>query len=146
MVVGGAATSMNREAALEGPSHRSLGSPTSLSIQAKSSPHHGDFLLAVSRSCNLGIHYPLPREVPAAGAGVCHLFSGSTDSLGHAVPFPTGDHDFVSGGAMGKKPDESLRQSAYTRGVSGRDDRHEHFQGDLCIGRHGALCMALLWL
>ncbi len=47
---------------------------------------------------------------------------------------------------MGEKSDESVCQPPDAGGVSCRDDRHEHLQGDVRVGGDGNLCLVILWL
>src|SRR5512147_1906561 len=100
-----AAMSMNTEAAHETPSCCRHHRPTSLFVPPEFAQDHGDLLLAVLRSRDLGIHYPLPRKVSASSARVRDLFSWSLDPLGHAVSLAAGHHHFIPRRTVGQELD-----------------------------------------
>ena len=63
-------------------------------------------------SRHLGIHYGLSHEIPGADPWSRDIFFRRVDSVGYAVSSPAGSDDFVSGGDLGEKSHELVRQSA----------------------------------
>ena len=62
--------------------------------------------------------------------GAVTFFYRRVDSVGYSVSSSAGNYDFVSGGDLGEKSHELIRQSAQAERVPCRDDGHERLQSD----------------
>ncbi len=130
----------------EASSCHGLDLQTSVSLSEKFAADHGDFLLAVSRSRDLGIHHVVPCTVPTTASRVRDLLFGGAHPLGHPIPCAAGDYDHISRRALGAQSHEFVCEPVEAERISCGDDGDEHHEGRSGFDRHGGLRPCLLFL